>query len=351
MILDEKRLIILYVVVLGVIGNRVINRTVVSDYDVAQMVFGVCENSIINIDSLEEKEIIDDIKKQYNLKELMSELQKVYIQKDFWYNMQSINFCIRNQGYAEELQPTDLEQVTFYIDIEEEELYFVPSARDEMFLFYKKEVTPRRNIIPQPDTVKYVVYQKDITEIKDRLIELGTVEMPFPGNEEIEDIGWANNDLVYNEYMQAVEDMIHGTLKDEGKYGNFEIYIEEYEMTDFTNPYEEDLGKTAIYISGAVVCLDDGYGYCCNFIASDLLLDGNVKIYYHVPPTINVWEEFILQMKSDNRMVISLTVTPEDEIEVPYNPYPFVMLPILNYAIGEDRFPENAIHTETMVFY
>ncbi|MDE5700666.1 MAG: hypothetical protein K2I96_25230 [Lachnospiraceae bacterium] len=36
---------------------------------------------------------------------------------------------------------------------------------------------------------------------------------------------------------------------------------------------------------------------------------------------------------------IPMEVRPGDEVEVPPNPYPFVMLPVLDYAEGEGIFP------------
>ena len=53
----------------------------------------------------------------------------------------------------------------------------------------------------------------------------------------------------------------------------------------------------------------------------------------------------------DERLVLSLTVNPEDEAEIPENPYPFVMLPVLDYAVGEGRYPENAIRGGNLIFY
>lgn len=121
-------------------------------------------------------------------------------------------------------------------------------------------------------------------------------------------------------------------------------------MTDNTGIYAEELEDTAIQISAAVICMDDGYGYYCRFLASDLLVDGNVKIYYYVSDTANIWEEVIRQAMTDNRYVISLEVNAEDDVEIPVNPYPFVMIPILNNAVGNGRYPESAIYGEN-IFY
>lgn len=42
---------------------------------------------------------------------------------------------------------------------------------------------------------------------------------------------------------------------------------------------------------------------------------------------------------TDNRCVISLDVNAEDDVEIPENPYAFVMFPILDNAVGDGRFP------------
>ncbi|MDE5698378.1 MAG: hypothetical protein K2I96_13375 [Lachnospiraceae bacterium] len=56
---------------------------------------------------------------------------------------------------------------------------------------------------------------------------------------------------------------------------------------------------------------------------------------YYVPDTANVWEENIRNAMEDRRLMIPLEVRPGNEVEVPPNPYPFVMLPVLDYAEGE----------------
>lgn len=260
------------------------------------------------------------------------------------------------------LDADDLERVTFYQDKEEGVFYFVPAdeqiikmlnsgGEERMFIFKFFETRPHRVITPQPDPVRYYVCSKDVGDIRNRMVELGTAEMNFPAPETIEHRGWADNTLTENEYTQAVTDMIHGTLVGEQYYGNYEIYIAEYFMTNDVGTHEEEFDGIAVGISAAVVCLDDGYGYYCNFRASDQLIDGEVRIYFSLPDTANAWEEEIANAMEDRRLVISLEVKPGDEIEVPQSPYPFVMLPILDYAVGEGRFPEGALYSDTMVFY
>lgn len=222
---------------------------------------------------------------------------------------------------------------------------------DVMFVFKRFETNPRRNITPPPDSILYYVGVRSVADIRDRLIELGTEEIKFPDARTIERRGWTDNTLTENEYTQAVKDMIHGTLIGEKQYGNYEIYFAQYYMSDDAGIHEEEFGGMAVHIIAAVVCLDNGYGYYCRFYACDQLIDGKVKIYYYVSDTANVWEENIRNAMEDRRLMIPLEVRPGDEVEVPPNPYSFVMLPVLDYAEGEGIFPEDAIRSGDMIFY
>lgn len=301
----------------------------------------------------------------FQTKWLLYELQKAYTQQYQWYYPTRLDFYYVDVGekYFEiELDKQDLERVTFYQDTEEGTIYFVPAndqiinllkggEQEEMFVFRRIETRPRRSITPPPDSVFYSVGVRSVADIRDRLIELGTEKMKFPDAGTIERRGWTDNTLTENEYTQAVKDMIHGTLVGEQQYGNYEIYFAEYSMSDDAGIHEEEFGGMAVHITAAVVCLDNGYGYYCRFFACDQLIDGKVKIYYYVSDTANVWEENIRNAMEDRRLMIPLEVRPGDEVEVPPNPYPFVMLPVLDYAEGEGIFPEDAIRSGDMIFY
>ncbi|MDE5699487.1 MAG: hypothetical protein K2I96_19105, partial [Lachnospiraceae bacterium] len=250
----------------------------------------------------------NDRKNTSQTKWLLYELQKAYTQQYQWYYPTRLDFYYVDVGekYFEieryELDTQDLERVTFYQDTEEGTIYFVPAndkiinllkggEQEEMFVFRRIEMRPRRSITPPPDSVLYSVGVRSVTDIRDRLIELGTEEMKFPDARTIERRGWTDNTLTENEYTQAVKDMIHGTLIGEQQYGNYEIYFAQYYMSDYAGIYEEEFGEMAVHITAAVVCLDNGYGYYCRFYACDQLIDGKVKIYYYVSDTANVWEE------------------------------------------------------------
>ena len=64
-----------------------------------------------------------------------------------------------------------------------------------------------------------------------------------------------------------------------------------------------------------------------------------------------IHEEEFGGMAVHTTAAIPLEVRPGDEVEVPPNPYPFVMLPVLDYAEGEGIFPEDAIRSENMIFF
>ena len=290
------------------------------------------------------------------LMQLMYDLQQAYLRQQHWYYPYALDFCIDKLGKQYQLQPDDLERITFYKDNMTQLIYFVPeneqweenfgTEQREMFVFQVEKICTRRGITSQPDEIQYCVYPTDVADIKERLVNLGTVEFEFSDKK----IAGSNTSITENEYTQAVKDMVHGTLMENERYGKYQIYIGEYFVTDNTGIYAEELEDTAIQISAAVICMDDGYGYYCRFLASDLLVDGNVKIYYYVSDTANIWEEVIRQAMTDNRYVISLEVNAEDDVEIPVNPYPFVMLPILNNAVGNGRYPESAIYGEN-IFY
>ena len=291
---------------------------------------------------------------------LLYELQKAYTQQYQWYYPYSLDFYVYSENKRYDLEAQDLECVTFYQDTEDGKIYFLSendriidilNSRERMFLFDRSEINPRSRIIPQPDTILYCIYTTSIVDIRDRLIELGTEEMKFPDARTIERRGWTDNTLTENEYTQAVKDMIHGTLIGEQQYGNYEIYFAQYYMLDDAGIHEEGFGGMAVHITAAVVCLDNGYGYYCRFYACDQLIDGKVKIYYYVSDTANVWEENIRNAMEDRRLMIPLEVRPGDEVEVPPNPYSFVMLPVLDYAEGEGIFSEDAIRSGDMIFY
>ena len=54
-----------------------------------------------------------------------------------------------------------------------------------------------------------------------------------------------------------------------------------------------DFEGNGIGIGTAVVCRENGYGQCCDFIASDQLKDGKVEIYYCAPAASNQWKEVV----------------------------------------------------------
>ena len=296
----------------------------------------------------------------FQTKWLLYELQKAYTQQYQWYYPYSLDFYVYSENKRYDLDTQDLECVTFYQDTEDGMIYFLPendqiidilNSSESMFLFYRSKINPRSRIIPQPDTVLYCIYTTSVANIRDRLIELGTEKMKFPDARTLKSRGWTDNTLTENEYTQAVKDMIHGTLVGEQQYGNYEIYFAQYYMSDYAGIHEEEFDGMAVHITAAVVCLDNGYGYYCRFYACDQLIDGKVKIYYYVSDTANVWEENIRNAMEDRRLMIPLEVRPDDEVEVPPNPYPFVMLPVLDYAEGEGIFPEDAIRSGDMIFY
>ena len=296
----------------------------------------------------------------FQTKWLLYELQKAYTQQYQWYYPYSLDFYVYSENKRYDLDTQDLECVTFYQDTEDGMIYFLPendqiidilNSSEEMFLFDRSKINPRSRIIPQPDTVLYCIYTTSVANIRDRLIELGTEKMKFPDARTLKRRGWTDNTLTENEYTQAVKDMIHGTLIGEQQYGNYEIYFAEYYMSDYAGIHEEEFGGMAVHITAAVVCLDNGYGYYCRFYACDKPIDGKIKIYYYVSDTANVWEENIRNAMEDRRLMIPLEVRPGDEVEVPPNPYSFVMLPVLDYAEGEGIFPEDAIRSGDMIFY
>lgn len=343
------------------IKTLLLDVKIINQYTV-QYEISLNTNNVINVSKISCEKYVNEMITCRELQKLLQELQKAYIQRNFSYNHNYMRFekYIGNKQY--ELQPEDLERVTFYLDTERNDIYFLPESgmaagkingenEEYIFCFKKKEVKSEREIIPQPDTIQYYIAPYKDTEMEDRLIELGTVERAFPDSETIEQEGWLDNSLIENEYMSAVKDMVHGTLLNEKAYGDYEVYIGEYRMTDFPNPYEEKLGNKAVEINAAVICLNDGYGFWCGFYASDFVSEEDIEIFYHVPITVNVWEDEIARIMADKRLIMSLKVEAGDNVEVPDNPFPFVMLPILDFAVGDGRFPENAEYTETMTYY
>ena len=255
-------------------------------------------------------------------------------------------------------RPEDMEKLKFYsyTDGDGEKIFFVPvngsmanglchDGKNIMFRFIKQEIHPRRRIEEPPEAVSYCVYPTDVTDIMDMFCGMGTVEREFPT-----DKSRGEDSLKENEYVRAAVEMIHGTLKGEGVYGRYDIYIGEYYMTDDVCFYDE-LGDRAVNITAAAVCLDNGYGYYCHFLASDVLVDGEIRIFYALPPTANAWKDMIGVMMEGDRLVIPLEVTPEDMVMVQENPYSFIMVPVLDYAVGDGIFPEDAMRSGDMVFY
>lgn len=303
-------------------------------------------------------EIEENMMKKQVLDQLIYDVQEAYKRQDSCYYPYAVDFsfCVGNDIYK--LQPEDMEKLKFYsyANGNEEDIYFVPEdslttnelyceGKNIMFRFIKKEIYPRREMEDSPETILYCVYPTDVTDIVDMFCELGTIEKEFVFDKSIEE-----NSLSENEYVQATIDMIHGTLKGESAYGEYDIYIGEYCMTDDVSFYDMLEGK-GVEITAAVICSDNGYGYYCRFVASDILIDGKIKIFYALPPTANAWKDIISQIMDEKRLIIPLEVTQEDEIAVQENPYHFIMVPVLDYAVGDGIFPEDAVRCGNLIFY
>ncbi|MEZ3471760.1 MAG: hypothetical protein K1W27_02785 [Lachnospiraceae bacterium] len=188
------------------------------------------------------------------LMQLMYELQQAYLRQQYWYYSYALDFCIDKLGKQYQLQPDDLERITFYKDNMTELVYFVPEnerweknfgdKQYDMFIFKIEKICSRRRITSQPDEIQYCVYPTDVTDIKERLVNMGTAELEFSDKK----IVGSNTSIIENEYTQAVKDMVHGTLLENGRYGKYQIYIGEYFVTDDTGIHTEELGETAIQI-------------------------------------------------------------------------------------------------------
>ena len=77
--------------------------------------------------------------------------------------------------------------------------------------------------------------EEDLEELTFYVHEKDEVRSAFPSEETIGSESWQiEKKLKENEYTQAVADMICGTLKGGGLYGEYEIYIDTYCMTDQT---------------------------------------------------------------------------------------------------------------------
>ena len=202
---------------------------------------------------------------------MIYDVQKAYIRKDYLGGTSVADFTFSAGNKTVSLREEDLKELTFYVHEKDEvrnDIYFVPTGQELnsllnhssiMFRFHMEEVIPCRDIQPCPVTTIYSVYARDVTEIRDELKELGTVRNAFPSEETIGSESWQiEKKLKENEYTQAVADMICGTLKGGGLYGEYEIYIDTYCMTDQTQWM--DFEGNGIVIGTAVVCRENGYG-------------------------------------------------------------------------------------------
>ncbi len=331
-------------------------------------------NSQAEIDNSEKTELPPDLADtdetedeaaKRRLEQLIYDVQKAYIRKDYPGGGGVADFTFSDGNKTVSLREEDLKELTFYVHEKDEvrnDIYFVPTGQELnsllnhssiMFRFHMEEVIPCRDIQPCPVTTIYSVYARDVTEIRDELKELGTVRNAFPSEETIGSESWQiEKKLKENEYTQAVADMICGTLKGGGLYGEYEIYIDAYCMTDKTE-YFEYMGfeGNGIAIGANVVCRENGYGQCCDFIASEQLKDGKVEIYYFAPPAPSQWKEIVNSAINENLLMIPVTVSAEDEIEIQENPYGLVLLPVLDNAQGIGIFPEDADIGEGIVVW
>ena len=316
------------------------------------------EKTELPLDLADTDEIEDEAVKR-RLEQLIYDVQKAYIRKDYL-GCYVGDFTFSDGNKMVSLREEDLEELTFYVHEKDKFwIYFVPTKqelssllnrRNIMFRFSKKEIIPCRDIQPCPVTTLYWVYAEDVTEIRNELKELGTVRSAFPSEETIGSESWQiEKKLKENEYTQAVVDMICGTLKGGGLYGEYEIYIDTYCMTDQTQWM--DFEGNGIVIWANVVCRENGYGQCCDFIASDQLKDGKVEINYCIPAAPNQWKEVVNSAINEHLLMIPVTVSAEDEIEIQENPYGLVLLPVLDNAQGIGIFPEDADIGEGIVVW
>ena len=324
------------------------------------------EKTELPLDLADTDEAEDEAAKR-RLEQLIYDVQKAYIRKDYLGGTSAADFTFSDGNKRVSLREEDLEELTFYVHEKDEVwIYFVPTKQELnsllnhssiMFRFHMEEIIPCRDIQPCPVTTHYSVHAWDVTEIRDELKELGTVRSAFPSEETIGSESWQiEKKLKENEYTQAVADMICGTLKGGGLYGEYEIYIDTYCMTDQTAYLKkcmgfEGNGINGIVIGASVVCRENGYGQHCDFIASDQLKDGKVEIYYWAPAAPNQWKEVVNSAINEHLLMIPVTVSAEDEIEIQENPYGLVLLPVLDNAQGIGIFPEDADMGEDMVFW
>ncbi|MDE7249174.1 MAG: hypothetical protein K2N82_04660, partial [Lachnospiraceae bacterium] len=213
------------------------------------------KNSLDFIDEMPEneeksaaQETVTELRQQEELEEMLAILQK-----------QSIH---TSHGREEEVQDNenkrqyitkDLEEVYFYQD-ENGKIYFIPTSMvnkkievgDKEFYvrtvyfvnkrmqyhfylcdFYKAEW--KRVIYPEP--YDKVVWSSSIylDEIPETWQPLGTVNVPLPVN--IPDFDEAYDSKLYeNEYTDAIKELLHSLLHDREEYGEYRIYIGDYEV-------------------------------------------------------------------------------------------------------------------------
>lgn len=309
------------------------------------------KNSLEFIDEMPEneemsaaQETVTELRQQEELEEMLAILQK-----------QSIH---TSHGREEEIQDNenkrqyitkDLEEVYFYQD-ENGKIYFIPTSMvnkkievgDKEFYvrtvyfvnkrmqyhfylcdFYKAEW--KRAIYPEP--YDKVVWSGSIylDEIPETWQPLGTVNVPLPVN--IPDFDEAYDSKLYeNEYTDAIKELFHSLLHDREEYGEYRIYIGDYEVNGSSTysklGYNIRITATIVPAEGRI---EEGIFWL--FMAKDVLdEDGKVIIdmsgggmhegNFSPPiPNIAAYGAQIEAIVEAERLVLPLTVREEDEVK------------------------------------